>query len=79
MEPQESDRDHFDDLGTRFVSAAALACWRFVCVWTGGIAFTGFVLLAALIMMKEWDALTASQMLSLRLADTPMLYCPAPA
>jgi phosphatidate cytidylyltransferase len=66
MEPQENnnsgagvtdDDGRWSGLGTRMLSAVALGIVAFICVWMGGMVFTSLVLLAALVMKKEWDAL----------------------
>lgn len=73
MEPEqnstvEQPTRRWSGLGTRTGSALVLGTIAFVCLWLGGVAFSAFVLLAALVMKKEWDALIyrrGAQMLAL--------------
>jgi phosphatidate cytidylyltransferase len=70
MEPQEnnsaSSPSRWSGLGTRIGSATALAVVALACVWMGAMPFSAFILLAALVMKKEWDALISGQSVSLR-------------
>jgi phosphatidate cytidylyltransferase len=71
MEPQINNPDdsgedtvkpaRWSGLGTRILSAIVLGIVSFICIWLGGIAFTALVMLMALVMKKEWDALISGQ------------------
>jgi phosphatidate cytidylyltransferase len=46
-----------DSIKTRFLSAAILAPIALALVWLGGWYFTGLILLAGVLMVREWDRL----------------------
>jgi phosphatidate cytidylyltransferase len=54
---RQSHADRWAGLGTRILSAAVLGAVAFACLWQGGFVFSAFVMLAGLVMKKEWDAL----------------------
>ena len=73
----ENDADHaWEGLKARLVSAIILFAVAFICVGAGGIFFSSLVLLAAVIAMREWEMLTESQMLLLRLIGYPYIILP---
>lgn len=49
--------DRWSDLRLRFLSAAVLAPVALSCIWIGGAAFSGLVLLVSLALVHEWLAL----------------------
>jgi phosphatidate cytidylyltransferase len=55
--PAESGTGNWSGLGTRTLSAVALGIVAFICVWSGGMIYTSLIVLAALLMKKEWDGL----------------------
>lgn len=67
MEAQENNPDtvsgndnalgRWAGLGTRTLSGVVLCIVAFLSVWMGGMVFTIVVMLAALLMKKEWDGL----------------------
>lgn len=62
MEPLENNftenPSRWSGLSVRLLSAVALGIVAFTCIWLGGIVFIAFVMLASIIMKKEWDLLT---------------------
>jgi phosphatidate cytidylyltransferase len=76
MEPQQNSPGVWSGLQTRALSAIALLAIGLFCVLQGGIIFACLVILAAILMMKEWVALTEIQMLVLRLAGYPCVILP---
>lgn len=57
MEQQES-KTRFGELGVRAVSGLVLAVVVLAILWAGGFLFSILILLASLLMLREWDALT---------------------
>lgn len=79
MEPLENNPevpDRWAGLKPRILSAAALGALALLCVWQGGMLFAVFVLLAALVMKKEWDALIKGQSLTLRAVGYAYIILP---
>jgi len=77
MEPLENSFDapqnappelapRWNGLSTRVVSALTLGLIAAFCLWRGGFAFMVFVMLAALVMKKEWDGLIAAASITAR-------------
>jgi phosphatidate cytidylyltransferase len=74
MEPQESNFEDIDDdmpgrwagLSTRIVSAVVLGILAFIFILQGGFLFSAFIMLAALVMKKEWDTLIIEPTTELR-------------
>ena len=57
MEPRENSASQWSGLKTRILSAVAMAALVITMLWQGGFLFTFFIVLAALIMMREWNGL----------------------
>ncbi len=75
MEPP-ANKGNWDDLGTRTASSVALALLALFCVWLGGVAFTSLVILAAVLLIREWSNLTTNQPLVMRLMGYVYIILP---
>ena len=53
--------NRWKDLKTRTASSIALAAIALICIWLGGIIFYSLIILAAIILIKEWRNLTTEQ------------------
>lgn len=58
IDAEEITPSRWAGLKTRIISGAALAALFFAVLAAGGWLFTLFILIAAMLMMKEWNALT---------------------
>jgi phosphatidate cytidylyltransferase len=77
MEPLENNTgSRWDGLRARTLSAIAMAVITLLCVSQGGLIFIAFVILLALLTMKEWENLTEYQMLILQLGGYPYIIFP---
>ena len=86
MEPQENETIHIEreappqtrwsGLGTRTTSAIVLIAIVFFALLCGGFVFTLLVMVACLIMMKEWNSLTEGDDASWRIGG--MFYVTVP-
>ena len=76
MEQRVPSSHLWNGLGLRIASAIALVGVAWIFVGAGGIAFCGLVILAALLMMKEWEALTERQMPLLQYFGYPYIILP---
>ena len=53
--------NRWNDLKTRTLSSVAIATLALICIWIGGIIFSSLIILAAIILIKEWRNLTTEQ------------------
>ena len=74
MEQLELKR--FAELKTRVVSAFVLAIAVLATLYMGGLWFSALILLAALFMLREWDALHIEQNNFWRIAGTFYVFIP---
>ncbi|HEU5046296.1 MAG TPA: phosphatidate cytidylyltransferase [Rickettsiales bacterium] len=74
MAPQASFK--WNDLRARVFSGLAMGVIALLCIWMGGVAFSCLVIAAAIIMMKEWDALVADQINAFRVFGYPYIILP---
>ncbi|MDX2113290.1 MAG: phosphatidate cytidylyltransferase [Alphaproteobacteria bacterium] len=68
MEPQATDKGRWDGLKLRAISGVVMIALLLTAEWLGGWLFTLVVVLAGLLMKKEWDALTAGESRAWQLA-----------
>jgi len=61
MEPRENKNAHWEDLQTRVISAVALFVLALLCITLGSVVFTALIILAAILLMKEWETLNAGE------------------
>jgi phosphatidate cytidylyltransferase len=73
MEPQN---DRWSGLKLRALSGAAMIVLLLVAEWFGGWLFTLLILLAALVMMKEWETLTQNESRGWQLAGFAYVAVP---
>lgn len=59
-EPSKQPSGRWRDLGVRAASAAILLPAALLCLWVGGGVWTVLVLLAGLLMMREWRAMAGN-------------------
>lgn len=76
MALQADNSGKWNDLKTRASSSAALAMIALLCMWAGGILFAGITILAAIMMMKEWENLTSDQINIFRVIGYPYIILP---
>jgi phosphatidate cytidylyltransferase len=75
-DPNSVPSERWGGLKTRIVSALVLACVALACIWLGGVVFICLVLLAVIILKKEYDALVSTQSLIMRFAGYPYILLP---
>ncbi len=68
MEPQATDKGRWDGLKLRAISGVVMIALLLATEWLGGWLFTLVVVLAGLLMKKEWDALTTGESRAWQLA-----------
>jgi len=76
MEPLENELKRWEGLEIRIISAVALGAFGLLFVWTGGLIFIALIMLASMILIKEWEGLTQYQIPLLRLAGYPYIILP---
>jgi phosphatidate cytidylyltransferase len=85
MEPQETNEPYIDapptpskwaGLQVRAISSVVLAAIVLTVLWLGGFMFALLVVLAALIMAKEWHGLTEHQAVSWRVGGLVYIAIP---
>ncbi len=76
MEPQADESGTWRDLKTRTISSAAMAVLVLCFIWIGGIAFSSLVMLAAMLMAKEWEELTTNRKQSVKLSGYIYIIIP---
>jgi phosphatidate cytidylyltransferase len=76
MEPQANKPARWQDLRTRAGSALALLAGAFAALWLGGVALAFLVILAAIIMVKEWEHLTENESPSWHIFGYPYIILP---
>jgi phosphatidate cytidylyltransferase len=74
-----SDAERWAGLSTRIVSAVVLAAIALGCIYEGGMLFASFIMLAAMVMKKEWDALVPAQAIKLRVFGYIYIILPCAA
>ncbi len=77
MELPENNLPQWKDLPERTLSATILAIMVLMSTWIGGIAFVALVILAVILMFREWEELTAHESEAWRLVGYPYLIFPA--
>jgi len=74
---KEVKPDLWSGLTARIATAMILAFVAFLCLWRGGFCFSAFILLAALVMKKEWDQLTTQPTALLRAGGYAYIILPS--
>ncbi len=76
--PQNNDAapSRWSGLGTRVAGAIPFVILVIICVTWGGVLFSAFMLLAAIIMLKEWDTLTLREGMFLKMLGYPLAILP---
>lgn len=75
MEPQ-AEKGSWSDLRTRALSSVAFAVVGLLCLWIGGVAFPSLIILAAIIMVQEWENLTQKHTKAVRLSGYAYIILP---
>lgn len=63
-------------LGTRIFGVLPLLAVVIICVLFGGVLFVALTIMAAIIMLREWDRLTAMEGRMLKLLGYPLIIAP---
>lgn len=79
MEPQANRNSGWQDLRTRAGSALVLLAGVLATLWLGGVALAALVILAAVIMVKEWEHLTENESPSWHVFGYPYIILPCAA
>lgn len=69
-------KPRWSGLGTRIFGILPLLVVAVVCLVSGGWLFYAFIMTAAIIMLREWDALTREQSNTLKVIGYPVVIIP---